>query len=243
MSALGCAVVTGAASGIGAAVLRCFAGAGNPVLGVDVDDSGRRLAADLAASGAEATWITGDVAVEETWQRVAERTPRMHVLVSNAYAVAVKPLHETAPEEWRRQLAVNLDAAYLGFRACLPALRAGGGSVVLVSSVHAHAGIPGHAAYAASKGALLSLTGQLAVDYGPGIRVNCVLPGPIATAAWDRVDAEGRERSAASTVMGRLGEPAEVAAAVHFLASAQASYITGSSLVVDGGWTVRKDSA
>ncbi|GAA2788772.1 SDR family oxidoreductase [Saccharopolyspora taberi] len=232
----GWAVVTGAASGIGAATLRRFAAAGHPVLGVDVED-GRRVTEGLPG----AAWVTGDVSAEETWQRVAERCDRVHALVSNAYTVVVRPLHETSFEQWRHQLAVNLDAAYLGVRTCLPML--GGGSVVLVSSVHAHAGIPGHPAYAASKGALLSLTGQLAVEYGPGIRVNCVLPGPISTAAWDRVPPEDRARSAESTALGRLGDPSEVAEAVHFLASGAASYITGSSLLVDGGWTVRKDSA
>ena len=227
----GWAVVTGAASGIGAATLRLFAEAGHPVLGVDVIDD--------APPGV--AWITGDVAAEDTWCAVAERCERVHALVSNAATVVVRPLHATTPQLWRRQLAVNLDAAYLGIRALLPALA--GGSVVLVSSVHAHAGIPGHPAHAASKGALLSLTGQLAVEYGPDVRVNCVLPGPISTAAWDRVAPEDRARSAASTALGRLGDPSEVAEVVHFLASDAASYVTGSSVLVDGGWTVRKDSA
>ena len=114
---------------------------------------------------------------------------------------------------------------------------------MLVSSVHAHAGLPGHPAYAAAKGALLSLCGQLAVEYGPEVRVNAVLPGPILTGAWDRVGEEGRRRSAQATAARRLGRPEEVAAAIAFLGGPDASYVTGTSLIVDGGWSVVKDSA
>jgi NAD(P)-dependent dehydrogenase (short-subunit alcohol dehydrogenase family) len=133
--------------------------------------------------------------------------------------------------------------SFLGFQAVVPDLRVRSGAVVLTSSVHAYKGIPGHPAYAASKGALLSLCGQLAVEYGPEIRVNAVVPGPILTAAWDRVRPEDRERSIAETAARRFGSPEEVAAAIAFLAADEASYITGTSLVVDGGWSVVKASA
>ncbi|HBF82817.1 MAG TPA: short-chain dehydrogenase, partial [Streptomyces sp.] len=122
-------------------------------------------------------------------------------------------------------------------------LRERRGAVVLTSSVHAHKGIPGHPAYAASKGALLSLCGQLAVEYGPEVRVNAVLPGPILTAAWDRVSEEDRDKSVTETAAQRFGTPQEAAAAIAFLAADEASYITGSSLLVDGGWSVVKASA
>jgi NAD(P)-dependent dehydrogenase (short-subunit alcohol dehydrogenase family) len=104
-------------------------------------------------------------------------------------------------------------------------------------------GIPGHPAYAAAKGGLVSLAGQLAVEYAPSVRVNSVLPGPVLTAAWDRVAPADRERSIAATPLARLGDPSEVAAVIAFLLSSQASFITGASIVVDGGWTVMKDSS
>ncbi|MFF0724200.1 SDR family NAD(P)-dependent oxidoreductase [Streptomyces sp. NPDC004134] len=244
------AVVTGAAAGIGAATARRLAAEGAAVVVADIDgDRAEATAAEIRAAGGTSAAVVADVAGEDGWARIVAAAGDfgpVGVLVSNAVAVDVAPAHETSPASWRRQVDVGLTAAFLGFRACLPGLRAqqgAPGAAVLVSSVHARHGIPGHPAYAAAKGGLLSLAGQLAVEYGPSVRVNTVLPGPVLTRLWDRVPEEDRRASAAQTAAGRLGAPEEVAAAVAFLASSEASYVTGASLVVDGGWSVVKSSA
>jgi len=241
------AVVTGAASGIGAATARRLAAEGAAVVLADIADAAGQAVADgIRADGGRAAFVTADVAEPEAWDGVVARARvfgPVDVLVSNAFTVDVRPAHETTLASWERQLAVNLTGAFLGVKAALPDLRERRGAVVLTSSVHARKGIPGHPAYAASKGALLSLCGQLAVEYGPEVRVNAVLPGPILTAAWDRVPEPDRARSVAETAARRFGRPEEVAAAIAFLAAGEASYITGSSLLVDGGWSVVKASA
>ncbi|MFE3826513.1 SDR family NAD(P)-dependent oxidoreductase [Streptomyces sp. NPDC059092] len=241
------AVVTGAASGIGAATAGRLAAEGASVVLADTDaERGVPTAARIREEGGRAAFVLADVAEEDGWDRVvtaAHTFGPVDVLVSNAYTVEVTAAHEMTLASWERQLAVNLTGGFLGFKAVLPDLRARHGAVVLTSSVHAHRGVPGHPAYAASKGALLSLCAQLAVEYGPEVRVNAVLPGPILTAAWDGVPEEERARSAAGTAAGRFGTPEEVAAAIAFLAAREASYITGSSLLVDGGWSVVKASA
>ena len=244
------AVVTGAASGIGAASARRLADEGAAVVLTDVDAGVEQVAAGIRAAGGRADALLADASDERRWADVVAHAGRfgpVDVLVSNAFTVDVAPAGELASASWDRQLAVNLSAAFLGFRACLPGLRestaTGGGAVVLVSSVHATMGVPGHPAYAAAKGGLVALARQLAVDYGPAVRVNSVLPGPVLSRAWDRVPADDRRKSVAATVLKRFGDPAEAAACIAFLGSGEASFVTGASLVVDGGWSVMKDSA
>src|SRR5439155_4441291 len=116
------------------------------------------------------------------------------VLVSNACAWTIAPAHTLSTADWQRQIDACLTSVYLGFRACHRLLDARNGNVVNVSSVHALVGIAGHPAYAAAKGGIVALTRQLAVEYGPRLRVNAVVPGPILTAAWDRISEEDRVR-------------------------------------------------
>ncbi|MFG3288031.1 SDR family NAD(P)-dependent oxidoreductase [Streptomyces sp. NPDC048179] len=241
------AVVTGAASGIGAATAERLAREGAAVVLADLaDERGQAVVDGIERDGGRARYVHADVADEADWTRIATAAHDfgpVDVLVSNACTVDVRPAHELSLESWQRQLAVNLTAGFLGVKAVLADLRARRGAVVLTSSVHAHAGLPGHPAYAAAKGGLLSLCGQLAVEYGPEVRVNAVLPGPILTGAWNRVPPEERDRSIAQTAARRFGTPEEAAAAIAFLCADEASYVTGASLVVDGGWSVVKASA
>jgi NAD(P)-dependent dehydrogenase (short-subunit alcohol dehydrogenase family) len=242
------AVVTGGAAGIGAATAERLAREGAHVVVADIDDEGgEKLAARLAGQHS-ASYRHLDVTSGASWDALREYVEqtrgRLDVLHSNAgRAIVVKPAHELSEQEWQAQIAVSLTAAWHGVRAFVDLLTRARGTIVLTSSVHALVGLPGHSAYAAAKGALCALARQLAVEYGPAVRVNAVLPGPVLTRAWDGIPDAAREASARATVAGRLGDPAEVAAAVAFLASDDASFITGASLVVDGGWSVVRDSA
>jgi NAD(P)-dependent dehydrogenase (short-subunit alcohol dehydrogenase family) len=240
------ALVSAGAHGIGAAIVRRLHAEGCTVVVADIDgDAGSALAAEL---GPRVRFTRCDVACPQDWTRAVtvatELGGGLDVLVSNAaFQPPPTPAHEMSPQTWNQVLAVGLTGTFHGVRACLPSLRGRDGAVVITSSVHALVGLRGHPAYAAVKGGLTALTRQLAAEYGPGLRVNAVLPGPIRTRAWDGIEEEVQRASARETVLGRLGDPAEVAAAVSFLACADASFVTGTSLVVDGGWSITKASA
>jgi NAD(P)-dependent dehydrogenase (short-subunit alcohol dehydrogenase family) len=241
------AIISGAAFGIGLATAQRLAAEGASLILVDLAAEVDDVAREFRAAGVNAHAVRSDVAEEDTWRHAADLARAdcggIDILVSNAFANRRGPAHELSRAEWDTLLGVNLTATYLAVRACIGDLAGRQGAVVVTSSVHALIGLPGNPAYAAAKGGLTALTRQLAAEYGPDVRVNAVLPGPVLTRAWDNIGEEDRRRSIEQTAAKRFGTPDEVAAAIAFLASADASYITGASLPVDGGWSIFKTSA
>lgn len=246
------AVVTGGSRGIGRAIVELFLeeGASVAFCGRD-EEAGRQAAADLRAPE-QAAFQAADVASEGDVAGLidmcVERFGPPTVLVNNAGVNANYDAVEMSGEEWDRFFAVDLKAAWLVAKQVLPHMRrAGRGSIVNISSLHAFVTLEGFFPYAAAKSGLLGLTRSLALDYGRhGIRVNVVAPGFIRTRlvqeSIDRSDdtAAAEAKMVAGVALGRIGAPEEVAKAVRFLASDDASYITGASLVVDGGLTARR---
>jgi NAD(P)-dependent dehydrogenase (short-subunit alcohol dehydrogenase family) len=244
------AVISGAATGIGAATARRFAAEGARLVLLDINEAeGQNLNAELIARGADSRFIVCDVGDPDAVARAVEQeaTDGLDIVFANAGigTIYVGGTVETIDaERWDRAFAINTRGVYALCRAAIPLMRqAGGGSIVVTSSISAIAGSeqrPTHA-YAASKGALTALVRAMAVTYGPdGIRVNAILPGWVRTHLTQDVFAspDSRERAIASVPLRRFAEPDEIAACALFLASDEASFVTGASLVVDGGQSV-----
>jgi len=240
------AVVTGAASGIGRAIAETFAGEGAYVVLADRDAAaGAAMERNLLSAGREALFVQTDVADEEQVARMAEAAAARHgaidVLVNNAGVMVQGNAVETSAAEWVRSLSINLTGAWLCAKHVIPRMRTPGAAIVNIGSTHPTRTQPGHMPYTVAKGGLLALTTSLAVDFGPlGIRANCICPGFIETAMSApliaRWQADGTwPRVLARQPLGRIGTPADVANAALFLASGEAAFITGATLVVDGG--------
>jgi NAD(P)-dependent dehydrogenase (short-subunit alcohol dehydrogenase family) len=243
------AIVTGAASGMGRATAVLFAREGASVVVGDIDDAaGRQLAEEVTAAGGKLLFQRCDVAEEADVAALvatAEREfGRLDTIFNNAgIEQPVTPSTEVDTALFDRVIAVNLRGTFLGCKHAIPALlRGGGGTIVNNSSVSAFANVGGNIAYAASKGAVMSLTRVLAIEYAKrNIRVNAINPGVIDTEMNVRnkaraADAEAwTARSMAVTPMGRMGTGAEIAETVLYLASDQSSFVTGIGLLIDGG--------
>jgi NAD(P)-dependent dehydrogenase (short-subunit alcohol dehydrogenase family) len=235
------ALVTGGASGIGKATALRFAAEGGSVVIADVqDEAGAAVVADIEASGGAAAFVHLDVTDERGWAdavaSTVERFGGLDVLVNNAGIGDTEPLEATTVDTWHKVVAVTQTSVFLGMKAAAEALkRSGHGSVVNVSSMYGIVGSGVSPAYHAAKGAVRLLTKTTALGWAQeGVRVNSVHPGFIDTPILGDTD---RDVLISTTPMGRLGQPEEIAALITFLASDDASFVTGAELVADGGYT------
>jgi NAD(P)-dependent dehydrogenase (short-subunit alcohol dehydrogenase family) len=241
------AVITGAARGQGEAHTRLFAAEGAAVLMTDVlDAAGEAVAAELREAGHDIHYMRADVASEDDWGKVVSeaerRWGRLDILVNNAGIVgSMKPAHEEELAAWSRLTAINQQGVFLGIKHSVGLMkRGGGGSIVNICSISGSVGAAGFFSYQASKGAVGMMTRAAALEYvADGIRVNSVSPGLVMTPMAEEEGEESNRAFAAATPMKRGARPEEVSYCVLFLASDEASYVTGSDLLVDGGYTAQ----
>ena len=247
------AIVTGGARGIGAATCRRLASEGCAVVIADVlEAEGEALAAELRAKDERAVFAKLDVSSEQQWQLAVDRAVAtfggLDVLVNNAGIARLEDVETETLEGFNQVVAINQTGAWLGMKAAMPALKKSRGAIVNVSSIYGAVGGSGASlAYHATKGAIRLMTKNAAIRYAKeGVRVNSVHPGfidtPMVAALVNGDGAPAREMRAfieSNTPMGRMGTATEIASAIAFLASADASYVTGSELYADGGWTAR----
>jgi 3(or 17)beta-hydroxysteroid dehydrogenase len=246
------AIITGGAGGLGTAEASLLAKEGAKVVLTDLDEAAiERTAGEINGQGGKAVFIKHDVASEAGWKNVIDRTMeefgRLDVLVNNAGVIIYKKIEETTLAEWRWLMSVNLDGVFLGTKFAIAAMKTtGGGSIINIASVAGLIGNPDAAAYHASKGGVRSLSKAAAIEcskagYGYNIRVNSIYPGVIDTRMADdlKLDEIKYKTALSWHAMGHFGEPSDVAYGVLYLASDESKFLTGSELVIDGGWTAR----
>jgi 2-keto-3-deoxy-L-fuconate dehydrogenase len=236
------ALITGGASGIGAATARRLTDAGASVVLADLNEAAAKtLAAELPGAKAVAMDVTSSASIAAAIQGLE----RLDILVNNAGIGLVGGIAETEEADFARLMNVNATSVYLVTKAALPLLLAVRGSIVNIGSVAGLIGIKQRFAYCASKGAVIAMTRQLAVEYPKELRVNCIAPGtvqsPFVEGYLQKYHAHEIEKMrvelAARQPMGRLGTPEEIAAMVHYICSPEADFMTGSVVNIDGGWT------
>ena len=242
------ALITGAARGQGAAEARLFAQEGAKVVLADVaDQDGTIVAAEIAEAGGDALYVHLDVTSEDEWDAAVRAAVasfgKLDILVNNAGIWRRGHVLETSSEQWDEIMGVNAKGVFLGTKAAIPEMRkAGGGSIINISSTAGLVGSRTSSAYSASKGAVRIFTKSTAVQYAAeGIRANSIHPGPIDTDMGDQVwpDATSREAAVARTAIARIGTANDIAYGALYLASDESSFVTGSELVIDGGITAQ----
>jgi len=245
------AIITGAAAGIGAATAELFGEEGARLVLVDREAAGELTASRIREQGADARFVTADISQEDDVRRAVEATQRafgrIDILINNAAVFVFKGL-DAGAAEWHRSLDTNVIGTSLCTRYAAEVMKqTGGGAIVNLGSISSFIAQPNFLTYSATKAALVNMTRCMALDLAPhGIRVNCVCPGTIRTSATDRHMAHSRiseeqfmAEQAPLHLLNRIGQPREVAYAILFLASDEASFITAASLVVDGGYLAR----
>ncbi|WNC15959.1 SDR family NAD(P)-dependent oxidoreductase [Brevibacillus brevis] len=240
------AIVTGGASGIGETTVRAFAKEGAKVVIADFSPRGQELSDELNAGGFDALFVKTDVTREDEVKHMVsatvEKFGRVDILFANAGIAKDAPAHQLSMEDWQRTIDINLTGVFLCDKYVIEQMLAqgSGGAIVNCGSIHSHAGKAGVTAYSSAKGGVKLLSQTLGITYAKqGIRVNAVCPGYIDTPLIAGRDEALNEHLISLHPMGRLGKPEEVAKAVLFLASDDASFITGTSLLVDGGYTAQ----
>ena len=247
------ALVSGAATGIGESIVQLLASEGARVAVADIDEiRGAEVAAGVGDAGNEAIFVPLDVTKEESWKHcigvVETQLGRLSTLVNNAGIAIVESVDEMSFEDWRAVMAVNIDGVFLGTKHAVPAMRrAGGGSIINISSILGLTGLEKLSAYCASKGAVRLFSKAVALECGrdgSGIRVNSIHPGYIHTAMMEDTCRRdyGNIQTGLSELgklhpIGRVGEPEEIAAGVLYLASDESKFVTGSELAIDGGYS------
>lgn len=238
------ALVTGGSKGLGKAMARALAQAGANIVIVSrhEDELKAALPEILDGTGGSGAFVVADLGERASAERVAREAGRVDILVNNAGANEVQPVDEITDEAWDRVLEVHLWTAMALTRAVAPQMKERGwGRIVHISSILGFTSIPGRNAYSSAKAALQGLARASAIDLGPfGITVNCIAPGAFVTEMGERnFTEEQRQALVARTALGRWGRPEELAGAITLLATDAASYVTGTTLVVDGGWLAR----
>ncbi|MCY4539081.1 MAG: SDR family NAD(P)-dependent oxidoreductase [Chloroflexi bacterium] len=239
------AVITGAASGIGRATALRFAREGAHVVIADIDvPGGKDCAGEIQSSGGQARFVEVDVSRESDLIRMIDCAVTtfggLDILHNNAFWARGATALETTADDWQRTLDVTLRPVWQASKLAIPQLLKSKAGVILnTASVHSIVGLTGSAAYQASKGGVLSLTRALSLELAPHIRVVAILPGTIDTPANRDVPAEVHEAFLQNVPLARRGQPEEIASVAAFLASDDAGYITGTGIVVDGGYTTR----
>jgi len=246
------AIITGAASGLGRAQALLLAKEGAKVVVADIDElKGKKVVEEIGSEGGEAIFIKHDVTSERNWVELIRKTlakfGKLDILVNNAAVFLSKKIEDTSLEEWRWLMSINLDGVFLGTKYVIGAVKkSGGGSIINISSAGGIVGTLDASAYDASKGAVRLFTKAAALEcskagYNYNIRVNSVHPGIIETPMTGPIlkDETVRKSREEWHPIGHLGEPDDIAYGVLYLASDESKFVTGSELVIDGGWTAR----